>query len=139
MIVVRFLFLFELTFAAKRDHVILDRQIKVFPIHARKFSLQHNLLFVLIDIHAGTPRASRNTFFVKSARDTASEKPVHFFLKSSQVAKRVISNNTHNSQCLQSPFGLFSRLDRVPERIAIINAESGVVKSRIGGSWPSKN
>src|SRR5207248_11516636 len=95
MIVVRFVFLFELTFAAEGDHVALDRQIKVLSIHARQFGLEHNLLFVLIDVHAGTPRAPRNTFFVKRARDTAGKKPVHFFLQSSQVAKRVITNDTH--------------------------------------------
>src|SRR5205085_1344366 len=103
----------ELTFAAERDHVILDRQIKVFPIHAREFRFQHNLLFVLIDVHAGTPGPSRNAFFVERARDTASEKPVHFFLQSSQVAKRVITNDTHNSQCLQSPWFLQSPVERL--------------------------
>src|SRR5438445_9338102 len=128
MIVVSFVLLFELTFAAERDHIVLDRQIEILSIHARKFSFQDNLLFVFIDVHVGTPCAACNTFFVKRARDTAGKKPVHFFLKCSQVAKRVITNNTHNSHCLQNPRDLPGRLDRAPERVAIINTESGIVK-----------
>src|SRR5436305_12371214 len=88
--------------AAQRDGVVFDGQVKILALHPWQFSLKHNLIFVLIDIHTRAPRASRNSFFIKGARHVAGEQSIYFFLKTSQIAKRVVTNNTHNPEILLS-------------------------------------
>src|SRR5207248_9949701 len=88
--------------AAQRDGVVFDRQVKILTLHPWQLSLKHNLIFILIDIHARAPRASRNSFFIKGPRHVAGEQSIYFFLKTSQIAKRVVTNNAHNPEILQS-------------------------------------
>src|SRR5207253_256977 len=104
-------------------------EVEVFAIHARKFSFQNHLVLVLIDVNAGTPRAASDTFFIKCARHAAGEKSVDFVLKSSQVAERVITNDTHFSNPPKFlPVYSLKRLF-TPERNRIINTECVIVKA----------
>ena len=97
MIVVRLVLLFELTLAAKCDHIVLDRKVEVLTLHARQFCFEHDLLLIFIDVDTGTPGSASHAFIVKAARHAAGKKAVHLFLKRAQVAERIITNDTHDS------------------------------------------
>src|SRR5205823_14154335 len=102
VIVVRIVLLLEMALAAERDGVVFDRQVKILALHPWQLSLEHNLIFVLIDIHTRAPRTSRNSFFIKGPRHVSGEQPIYFLLKTSQIAKRVVTNNAHNPEILLS-------------------------------------
>src|SRR5207249_10503239 len=129
VIVVRIVLLLEMALAAERDGVVFDRQVKILALHPWQLSLEHNLIFVLIDIHARAPGASRNSFFIKGTRHVAGEQSIYFFLKTSQIAKRVVTNNAHNPEILLSlssnSLWIRALIEALPSREhdRIINAE----------------
>ena len=96
MVIVCFVFLFKVTLAAKCQHVVFDRKVEIFAVHSGQLSLKHDLILVLIDIHAGTPSPPGYTVVVVGPADVAGKKPIYFLVQVPQVAEWVIANNTHN-------------------------------------------
>jgi hypothetical protein len=41
------------------------------------------------------PRAARDSFVIERPSDIAGKKPVYFILKTSQIAERVVTSNSH--------------------------------------------
>src|SRR5437879_13857340 len=97
MVVVCVFLLFEMTLAAKGDHVVLNREIKILATHTGQFCLEHDVVLVFVDIDARTPRTARDSLIVERMRQVAGEKTIHFLLQRSQIAKRIITTDTHNS------------------------------------------
>src|SRR5581483_214613 len=97
MIVVRFVFLFEMTLTSKRDDVVLDREIEILALHARQLSFQHDVIFIFVNVNAGTPRTTRDALVVEAASDVARKEAIDFLLKRPKIAERVIANDTHKS------------------------------------------
>ena len=58
---------FKVTFTSKRNSVVFDREIKVIPIHARQFSFEHDVIFVLVNIDAWAPGSTGDALLVKIA------------------------------------------------------------------------
>src|SRR5205809_4500125 len=96
MIVVGVFFLFKVALAAKSDDVVFDRNVEILALHARQFSLQHDLILVLIDVNIRTPGSASNAFVVESPGKISRKQTIYLFLEGSQIAKRVVTNDTHN-------------------------------------------
>src|SRR5688500_6741282 len=88
VVVVRLVALLEAALAAQRQHVILDRQLEVLPVHAGQLGFEHDLVLVLVDVHARHPSAAGDALVAEGARDVAGEKAIHLILQSPQVAER---------------------------------------------------
>ncbi len=95
MVVVRFVLLFEVTFSAKSDDVVLNGKIKVFALHAGQFRLEHDLVLVFVDVYAWTPRTTGDTLVVKPGH-VAGKQAIYLILKRPQITKWVVTNDTHN-------------------------------------------
>src|ERR671912_778512 len=65
VVVVRLFLLLEAALAAQRQHVVLDRQLEVFAVHAGQFGFEHDLVFVLVDVHARRPGAAREALLAE--------------------------------------------------------------------------
>src|SRR5438445_10968294 len=100
MIIVGFVFLLEPALAAERDDVVLNGQIEIFAIHAGQFRFENDVIFVLINIHARTPGTAGDSLVVKTATNVTGEKPIYFFLKIAQIAKRIVTSDAHNLNLL---------------------------------------
>src|SRR6267378_1776732 len=100
MIVVGIVRLLKPTFPTQSNNVVLDRQVEVFLFHSRQLRLQHNLVLIFVDIYAGTPSTATYALIAEGAVKIGGEQTVYFLLQSSQVPKRVITNNTHGNLLL---------------------------------------
>src|SRR5947209_10370872 len=102
VVVVRIVLFLESALAAQRDDVVLYAQIKVFSFHARQLGFEHNLILVLVDVHAGVPSAARYAFVIEGAREVVREETVDFILQRPQITERVVTDDSHNSFLLHS-------------------------------------
>src|SRR6185295_11376222 len=75
-----------------------DRQVKVLAVHARQLGFEHDLVLVLIDVHIGVPGSPGDAFVVEGSGHIAGKKTIYFLLETSQIAKRVVTNDTHDSK-----------------------------------------
>src|SRR5262249_16266401 len=110
----------------KRNHIVLDRQIEIFSVHPRKLGLEHDLVFVFVNIYARMPRSARNSFIIECPSNVAGKKPVHFILKTSQIPKGIVTSNSH---CLATPKLMKFKPRRIirPEHEGIIISERTLV------------
>src|SRR6267143_2161395 len=67
MIIIRVLVFFELSLTTQGDHIVFDRQLKVFPFHSGQFGFQHDVVLILINVDAGIPGAASNAFFAEAS------------------------------------------------------------------------
>src|SRR5258708_25763183 len=90
--------------------------MEVLAFQAGQLSLEHDLVLVFIDVYAGTPRTGGNPFVIEGASHITGEKTVDFVLQGSQIAKRVVTTNTHSQNPPDFLFALSPRKATVPTR-----------------------
>src|SRR6476619_4350725 len=95
MIVVGVVGFFKATLTSKSDHVVLNRQIKLFLFHSGQFRLEDDLVFVFVDVDARTPRTTADAFVAERTGKIGRKQPIDLFLKRPEVSERVVSDNTH--------------------------------------------
>src|SRR5687768_11228694 len=61
MVAVSLIRLLKCSLTTQSDHVVFDREVKVFLFHAGEFGFENDLILVLIDVDAGSPGATANT------------------------------------------------------------------------------
>src|SRR4029079_4515516 len=97
MIVITLVGFLEPAFTAKSDYIVFNREIEVLLFHSRKFSLQHDLILVFIDIYAWSPGTATDSLVPEGASHVRGKESIYFFLKSAQISKRVVPYDSHKA------------------------------------------
>src|SRR5258708_24841417 len=95
MIIIGLVLFLEAPLAAQSDHIVLDSEIKVFPIHSRQLGFKNDLVLVFINVNGWVPGAAADTFVAEGRCQITGKQTIHFFLQRAQIAKRIVAQNTH--------------------------------------------